>query len=357
MGWLGTLLTKIAEGAAGAPPIELTFVPSIPAPGIPGTGEPIETDSCYIELYLESLRLSQARRFATRFHGVAYSFVTLPREGEERAHLAAISKPEKLAQLDEGGLDKVITISKQMMGPTAFRGGPVSLEFGLFSVKSGNLLTPFLDYVSLVSSTAGISYVGAIKPFLPLITEGMDLIAGQPQDTALEVGVDTDLPLAESCVAAIIARPKGLIETSKLSLDKDCTLLLEKKPLECAYAVFSLRRTEQKSDYGEIPELKERYAAFQSAIRGNKREDAQGALTAFRLATIASSDLIPSDAHKLVKKAEQKFKEAFSPEEMEASERALESGKFSVEAFDLDYDRFLERKPESEKLSDIGLYD
>ena len=196
----------------GAPPIELTFVPSIPAPGIPGIGEAIEPDSCYIELYLESLRLARARKFATRFHGIAYSFVTLPREGEERAQLAAISKPQKLAELDEGSLDRVITVSKQMMGPTAFRGGPVSLEFGLFSVKSGNLLTPLLDYITRVSSIAGISYVGAIKPFVPLITEGMDLIAGQLQDTALEVGVDTDLDLANSCVAAIISSPKGSID-------------------------------------------------------------------------------------------------------------------------------------------------
>src|SRR6202035_3635131 len=90
-------------------------------------------------------------------------FVTLPREGEQRAQRTAVSKPDKLAELDKGSLDRVITVSKQMMGPTAFRGGPVSLEFGLFSVKSGNLLSPILDYVARVSETAGISYVGAIK--------------------------------------------------------------------------------------------------------------------------------------------------------------------------------------------------
>ena len=313
MAWLGNLLMRIAGDVAGAPPIELTFVPSIPAPGIPGIGEAIEPDSCYIELYLESLRLARARKFATRFHGIAYSFVTLPREGEERAQLAAISKPQKLAELDEGSLDRVITVSKQMMGPTAFRGGPVSLEFGLFSVKSGNLLTPLLDYITRVSSIAGISYVGAIKPFVPLITEGMDLIAGQLQDTALEVGVDTDLDLANSCVAAIISSPKGSIDPAKLSLDADRTLLLDGYPLGCGYAVFSLRRTLEKSDYGEIPELKERYAACQSAIKSNKEKDARDALTAFRLAALASPDLIPSDAHKLVEKVKQKVTEAFPP--------------------------------------------
>ncbi|MFC1516253.1 hypothetical protein ACFL7E_05780 [Thermodesulfobacteriota bacterium] len=335
MGWLGNLLKMIAEDVAGAPPIELTFVPSIPAPDIPGIGEAIEPDSCYIELYLESLRLARARQFGTLFHGVAYSFVTLSREGEERAQLAAVSKPEKLSELDKSSLDHVIIVSKQMMGPTAFRGGPVSLEFGLFSVKSGNLLTPILDYITRVSSTAGISYVGAIKPFVPLITEGMDLIAGQLQDTALEVGVDTDLTLDISCAAAIIARPKGSIDPAKLSLDEDRRLLLGGKFLNCGYAVFSLRRTLEKSDYGEIPELKERYAAIQSAIKGNKMMDARDALTAFRLATVASPDLISSDARRLVEKANQKFKEAFPPGGIAA----------------------LGTEVRVEKLSEIGLYD
>jgi hypothetical protein len=310
-GWL----KKLIDGSAGAAPIDLTFVPSIAGAEvvIPVVGKPVEPDSCYIELYLESIRLSRARKFATRFHGIAYSFVTLAREGDARAQLAAISKPEKLAELDRGSLENVIVVSKQMMGPTAFRGGPVLLEFGLFSVKSGNLLSPLLDYVTRVSSAAGNSYVGAIKPFLPLITEGMDLIAGQREDTALEVGVDTALNMSTGCVCAIIDRPRGSIDVEKLSLDKDRKLLLNGKHLDAGYAVFSLRPTAEKSDYGEIPELKERYAALQSAIRGGKLKDAQDALAAFRLAAIASPDLIPSDASKLAEKAAQKVRRAFPP--------------------------------------------
>lgn len=342
MGWLDTVLRRFTAGVAGAPPIDLTFVPSIPAPGMRGIGEPIVPDHCYVEFYLESLRLERARRFATRFHGVAYSFVGLPREGEERAQVAAISKPEKLAELDKNSLDRVITVSKQMMGPIAYRGGPVSLELGLFSVKSGNLLTPFLDYVTRVSSTAGISYVGAIKPFLPLIADGMDLIAGQPQDTVLEVGVDTDLTLTTSCAAAIIALPRGSINPEKLSIDNDGRLLMAGKLLECGYAVFSFRRTLEKSDYGEIPELKERYAAIQLAIRRNKIKDAQDALAAFRLATIASPDLIPSDARKLVEKATQKVKEAFPPG--------------GVATFQTGFGTRFETGVRAETLSEIGLY-
>jgi hypothetical protein len=332
------LLKRLMEGVQGAPPRDLTFVPSISEihADIDGIGQTIKPDSCYIELYLESLRLSRARRFATRFQGVAYSFVTLSREGMERAQLAAVSKPQKLADLDGKSLDKVITVSKRMMGASAYRGGPVSIELGLFSVKIGNLLTPVLDYVNRVSSTAGISFVGTIKPFLPLITEGMDLIAGQKQDTELEVGIEIDLALKSSCVMAILDLPKGSIDIANLSLDKDRKLLLDGDALDCGYAVFSIRPQADKIDFGDIPELAEPYLEFLSAIKKGKIKDAQDALGAFRLAAIASPDLIPADVDRLIEKAKQKFKKAFPPGGFASV------GKMSVK---------------DESLYDIGLYE
>jgi hypothetical protein len=111
---------------------------------------------------------------------------------------------------------------------------------------------------------------------------------------------------------AIIAAPKGSIQTEKLSVDPlDHKLLLDGRELALGYCVFSIRSTAQKADFGEIPELREKYAAFQAAIRANKTKEAQEALTVFRLATIASPDLISSDAQTLVKKAELKLAAAF----------------------------------------------
>jgi hypothetical protein len=60
-----------------------------------------------------------------------------------------------------------------------WRGGNLNVELGLFAVKSGNLLTPIVDFLSEISNAAGISFIGQAKPFLPLISKGMDLIAGQ----------------------------------------------------------------------------------------------------------------------------------------------------------------------------------
>jgi len=318
VGFLGNLLKKIG----GAAPTDMTFVPSLAPAAAAGPAEPIIADECYVELYVESLRLAQARKFATRFDGAVYSFVTLSREGDTKAEFAAVSKPDKLAELDSQSLDKVITVSKQMMGAVPWRGGTLGLEVGLFSVKKGNLLSPVLDYVTKVSSTAGASFVGAVKPFLPLITEGVDLLAGQRQDTAIEVAVDTDLTVTASTMLAMIAAPKGSIDPSKLTVDpSDHKLLLDGKPLQRGYCVFSIRRVLRKADYGEIPELKEKYAAVQTAIKANKIKDAEEALMVFRLATIASPDLIPSDAAALVDRATRKVKAAFGPGGISKAER------------------------------------
>ena len=309
MGWL----TDVWKKMKGAPPSELTYIENVNVPsGFPGVGDVLDPDECYIELYVESCRLEEARKFATRFNGIVYSFVSLARQGESNAQLAAVSKPEKLTDVDPNAISNVITVSKQMMGAVPWLGGTLSLQIGLFSVKSGNVLTPVLEYVTKVSSAAGISFVGAVKPFLPLITEGMDLIAGQQADTKLEVAVDTDITPRVSGVHAIVAAPRNTLDPAKLVVDStDRKLKYDGKPLESGYCVFSIRRALQKADFGEIPELKEKYAAFQVALKANKRKDADDALTAFRLATIASPDLITKDAQRLVAKAREKFDAAF----------------------------------------------
>ena len=95
---------------------DLAMVSGLSIPGESFGDRTIEPDKCHIDLYVESLRLEEARKFATTFHGVVYSFQTFAREGDTRANLAAISKPEKLAKLDGKSLRKVTTISKQLAG-------------------------------------------------------------------------------------------------------------------------------------------------------------------------------------------------------------------------------------------------
>lgn len=325
MSWLGNKLDSLKKSIAGEPPLELTYVPVIPVHQVPKTDLDLDPDECYVSLYLESLRLERARRFGTRFNGLVYSMVSMTREGETKANLTAVSKPDGLSELDKSGIGKVITVSKEMMAPTAYRGGAVSLELGLFAVKAGDVLSPILNYVVKVSETAGISSVSAMKPFIPLVVDGMDLIAGVGNDTALEVGLDTDLSLKKSVVLAIIAKDKKEIDQSQLELKQDGTLKHKGEPLKCGYATFSFRKDTEKADYGEIQELADRMVEFKTAVRSGKKGDARAALKSFKLTALTSPDLIQADARRLVAKVTAEFVEAFSPTARVASFPAVET--------------------------------
>jgi hypothetical protein len=301
---------KILGVVSGEAPKDFVFVPRISRPGTVATA--ILPDETYIELFVDSLRIDKARSFATRFHGVVYTFESLAKLAEDGADFAAVTKPDKLAELDKDSVDRIIAVSKQMLGPVPWRGGSFELQLGLFAIKSGNLLTPLLNFVTKVSDAAGIGFIGAVKPFLPLITEGMDLIAGQTEDTKLVVGIDTAMQLDSTTTCAIIAKQKHEIDVATLSIDPaDGKLLIGNAPLDAAYCVFSIRATDRKPDFGEIPELKESYAEFRKAVVAGKQTDAREACNAFCRRTLTSPDLITKDAARLIALARQVMADAF----------------------------------------------
>jgi hypothetical protein len=336
MGWLNNVLNTIA----GRPPTDWMLLDNLPDPGSGISDQPISADQCYIELYVESLRLERARRFATTFHGVIYSFASLAREGENRAELASVTKPQNLATLDKDHLDRVITVSKRLMSAMPWRGDPFGLELGLFSVKSGNLLTPLVNYVTKVSDKAGISTVTKLDPFLPLITEGLDIIAGQKNDTEIELAIDTDLSLTASKFCALIAKPKGTINAASLTIDpQDHKLLQNGNPLQAAYCVFSIRSREDNPEWGKIPALHNSYADFRNAILSGKKQEADEALAGFNRQIIVCPDLTSTDKTRLKDKARKDLNDAFPSGRTAGAPEAVR------------------RRFENRQLADLNLYD
>ncbi|HEY7767050.1 hypothetical protein [Longimicrobium sp.] len=308
MGWLQKLIGKVG----GAQPTDWTLLDGLPDPGLGIAGKPIVPDQCYIELYVESLRLEKARRFATTFHGLIYSFASLARQGTDRAELASVTKPQNLATLGVNDLNRVITVSKRVMRPMPWRGNPLGLELGLFSIKSGNLLSPLVNYITKVSDLAGISVVTRLNPFVPLVLEGLDMIAGQTADSEIELAIDTDMSLVDSRLCALVARPKGTISGASLKIDpQDRKLLVDGKPLQAAYCVFSIRSSSMNPEWGEIPALKEAYADFTRAIMTGKHKEAEEALAAFNRQLIVSPDLISADKDRLKEKVKADLRDAF----------------------------------------------
>jgi len=324
MGWLNKLLDKVA----GVAPKDWSLIDGLTDPGLSISNNPIRPDECYIELYVESLRLEKARRFATSFHGVIYSFASLARYGTDKVEIASITKPKNLMSLDATNLDRVITISKRVLPPIPWRGNTLGIELGLFSVKAGNLLTPLVEFVAKVSDSAGLGFTSQVKKFAPLITEGLDIIAGQTADTAIELAIDTDLNLDTSKLYALVALEKEKLRPDSVSLDKtDRKLLLDGKPLNAAYCVFSIRSTAQNADWGSIASLQEAYADFVSAINTGRRKEAEEALAGFNRRVITCPDLITVDKDKLKRKAREDLADAFPGGGQSAEKTSVEKFK------------------------------
>jgi hypothetical protein len=89
-----------------------------------------------------------------------------------------------------------------------------------------------------------------------------------------------------------------------------------------------------KPDYGEIPDLQEKYAAFQAALKKGNKLDTRDALTAFRLAAVASSDLTLNDAKRLAAKANDKFEAAF-PAGGQATLAPAQAGENGAELYEM----------------------
>ena len=308
MGWLKDLIDRIM----GVAPTDWTLAELLQDPGLGIAGKAVEPDKCYIELYVESLRLEKARRFATTFHGVVYCFASLARYGNKRAELASVTKPQNLEKMESDDLGRVITVSKRVMGAIPWRGNPLGLELGLFAIKSGNLLTPLIEYITKISSKAGISVVTQFDPFLPLISEGLDMIAGQTDDTEIELAINTDVSLTESRICALVAIPKNKINTADLTIDStDRKLLHNGKPLDAAYCVFSIRYNDRNPDWGEIPALQNAYADIKRAILSGKHKEAEEAFSGFNRQLIVCPDLISTDKKRLKDKVLADLHDAF----------------------------------------------
>ncbi|MEO8576210.1 MAG: hypothetical protein ABI556_05910, partial [Gemmatimonadales bacterium] len=189
--------------------------------------------------------------------------------------------------------------------PVAWRGGNLDLEMGLFSVKSSDLAEPFIGLITDIASTAGVSFVAAAAPFVPAIKKGMELLAGKIGDGSLEIGISTTLSPPTTGTFAVIGIGKTSIDMTRLSVDpSDYRLLLDKQPVEGApYLVFRLSKSEQRPDFGSIPELADAYTDLNAKVRAGIEAPARDALKFFTRVVLTSPDLIQPDADKMIEKA------------------------------------------------------
>ncbi|KQQ20657.1 hypothetical protein ASF48_08560 [Rathayibacter sp. Leaf299] len=309
MSWFGDLLKRASTTA----PTDWTFLRDLADPGSDVADKAFVTDEHYVEVWIESARLEAGRRWFSRFSATVYSSVTLATEGAESAHALGMHTPSEELQKDDR--DRVLLVSKRVLPAVPWRGGVLDLELGLFSVNHGDLITPVLKYVTSVASKAGISVAVAVDPFVPLVTEGLGIIAGQTSETQVEIGLDTSLPLTKSGYYAVVAAPRTDIGDRSLVIDPDDMRLEfpDGERLAAGYCVFSIRRVEQNSEWASIPDLKKSWASIATAVVEREQARAYDALDNFRSVLAFDPNLVQKDKDALLRKAKERVDGAFAP--------------------------------------------
>lgn len=331
MGWLGNFIEQIA----GQKPSDWAFVDSLSAPN---DAAQVVPDESYIELYVDSIHLGRVRKFATTFDGIVYAFAETAREGTAPTKFSAVTKPTEITNIGQSSLNNVITFDKRLFKVIPWRGDPFQLQLGLFAVKTGNIAGKIADYVVRLSNTVSPGITAAVNPFLPLVTEGLDLIAGQKDDVELELAIDTSLKGAFAKRYAVIRKPSAEIIPSQLTVNQSGKLLYKGAALDASYCVFSVRSRRDNPDWGEIDSLRAAFEELKKAIIAGQTKPAEEAQAFFNRVVSVCPDLIDMDKARLKRKADEMMSSAFS------------GGKISMDAQ-------FSKGVEAMSLSDLKLYD
>lgn len=277
--------------------------------GVTEQSRTLEKDLDYITIRVNSSRIVNVRVLTSTFYGSLQSRVHYLHGDRGYVEFQRIIVPEKMRELDPANADKVIVVDKPIIGPIPYI-GELSLELGLFAVKGTDLAAPYLDLLTSIADTAGSAYLSAAIPFVEPLRKGADLLFGNDKQSTLEIGMDKNWKDISTGTWLLMRAPKDQIDIAQLHVDfRDGTITGKNRvPFRrFPYITFTIESSRRRDDWMTIPDLKQSWDAVASAARKGKTNEAEQLLRQFVLIAKWSCDLVPADAARLAKKAEDQF--------------------------------------------------
>lgn len=273
--------------------------------GISDPPRPLRKDEEYVSITVRASRIVNSRQWTSKFYGAVHARTYYLHEDKGLVEYQTVLSPKLMKELDPKNLDRVITINKPILGPVPYL-GQLSLELGLFSVKGTDLAGPYVDVLSSLAATAGVSFLGQAVPFVEPFHKGLDLLFGNANHSELEIGLDESWSTVETGTWLVIRAPKGTAGIDVLRIDpNDFGLVGEQGQAfrDQPYVVLAIEGTDRRDDWMTIPELKQAWDAIGKAAKAGKQNEAESLFDHFMVLTEWSPDLIPADAKRLQAKA------------------------------------------------------
>jgi hypothetical protein len=309
MGWFSKLIkTEAVDWHYGR--LDDSGVPDdVKSPAIP------QGQECYLSLVIESMRVTHVRIGFDRFHAVVHAAMEVPHRGyaDGIMRMRSVIAPDTFKDVVKTGFDKMIAVSKVVGSPVAYRGGKVTVEVGLLSVRSTDLSAPYVGLLESISKGVPGSPISGVLAAMDPLKEGVRLLLGSANAAKLEVGLDMDMAAPQPGCWALIAVPKDQVEATQLVVDKTDRRLSVKGGrglTDASYVVFSIRASDRNPGWREIPSVKGDYEAIERRVLDQDYPGAKEALASFKSRVLFSPDLIRSDALNIYKYVEQQVAEA-----------------------------------------------
>lgn len=290
-------------------PVEWAFLALPPAAAGEAPPGPDE-EEYYVSIELGSMRVPGVQRGYTKLYGAVHSYISAPTfESAANAEFRGVTTPANLKGIDAAHLDRVVQLNKRLLGPIPYRGGRLTFEVGLYSVKATDLLEPYLELLQEMSGAAGVAYVQTALPFVGPLKKGLDLLTGNAATSTLEIGLATELEKPRPGWYLVMAGPKDAVKAEGLRVDNDSRLLdrAGQPYTKYPYMLFRVSTSLQRSDWFQVPDLVGPHAKIRAALREKDLERAARLVEDFDLTATTSPDLLTKDAEQLVQKLRQMY--------------------------------------------------
>jgi hypothetical protein len=226
----------------------------------------------YVSVMLRQLRIVNARVGFSRFYGAVEFFGRLPHLSGKSAEFASVTSPSKLRDVHKKDLGNFVFGTQRLLGPVPYTGGDLEVEIGLFTIKSQDLLKPYLELLGELSSSAGLAFFSVAAPYVSAIKNGAAALIRPEGSSSLEIGVSVTFnPVLEGTyfVARISSAEHDL---SKFSVDNNNCLLDEqgRQITDAPYLIFSVTQSPVRDDWYQIPAISAAYNKLMEAVREQK---------------------------------------------------------------------------------------
>jgi len=141
-------------------------------PGVPVCLSP---EPQYLRVWLRSALLTKVRRWTSKvFPAVHARFAYADRTAGMTEVTRVVSPGKAFEATDPRNLNRLQSANLPLLGPVPFR-GDLNMEVAVFGVAGADLTQPVLELLPSRTNTAGVAFLGSLKPFVDPIRRDAEL--------------------------------------------------------------------------------------------------------------------------------------------------------------------------------------